>query len=56
MIIRCPKCGKITTWEENPHKPFCSKRCKILDLGAWAAEEYVIEEKEEKKDKDNNND
>jgi len=30
-------------WEGNPFRPFCSERCKMLDLGAWAKEEYRIE-------------
>lgn len=44
MLIICPTCKKRTTWEENPSRPFCSDRCRILDLGAWAAEEYRISE------------
>ncbi len=43
MNIKCPYCKKITTWEENPHRPFCSERCKMIDLGKWASDEYVIE-------------
>lgn len=27
---------------DNPWRPFCSERCKIIDLGAWASDEYVI--------------
>ncbi len=29
-------------WEGNPHKPFCSERCRLLDLGAWSSEAYRI--------------
>ncbi|GAB4390108.1 MAG: DNA gyrase inhibitor YacG [Thermodesulfovibrionales bacterium] len=46
MKIKCPVCKKLTTWEENPHRPFCSERCKMIDLGKWASEEYRIEGKE----------
>lgn len=46
MKIKCPVCKKVTTWEENPHRPFCSERCKLIDLGKWASEEYRIEGKE----------
>lgn len=46
MIITCPLCKKTTTWEENPWKPFCSERCKLIDLGKWASEEYRIEGEE----------
>ncbi len=42
MQIICPICKKKTTWEENPWRPFCSERCKLIDLGKWAMEEYKI--------------
>lgn len=42
MRIRCPVCKQLTTWEENPWRPFCSERCRLIDLGAWASEEYRI--------------
>ena len=42
MKITCPVCKNITTWEENPFRPFCSERCKLIDLGAWASGEYGI--------------
>ncbi len=47
MKIRCPICREFTTWEENPYRPFCSERCKLIDLGAWASEEYKVPVKEE---------
>jgi len=50
MKIKCPKCGTVTTWEENPWRPFCSGRCKLIDLGAWATEEYRIEAKAEEEE------
>jgi endogenous inhibitor of DNA gyrase (YacG/DUF329 family) len=35
--ISCPLCGKKNTWTpDNPSKPFCSERCKLIDLGEWA--------------------
>ncbi len=40
--IRCPVCKKVASWENNPFRPFCSERCKIMDLGKWASEEYQI--------------
>jgi hypothetical protein len=42
MKTKCPTCKKKTVWENNPYRPFCSERCKLLDLGAWAAEKYWI--------------
>jgi len=37
--ITCPTCGKPNTWHaENSFRPFCSDRCKLIDLGEWASE------------------
>lgn len=42
-VVKCPTCGKDVAWvPENKFRPFCSERCKQIDLGAWAAEKYVI--------------
>lgn len=42
-LVDCPTCGKKVTWsEQNKFRPFCSERCKQIDLGAWAEEKYVI--------------
>jgi len=41
--VRCPTCHKPSSFEaSNPYRPFCSERCQILDLGAWADEKYAI--------------
>ncbi|KTC84281.1 MULTISPECIES: DNA gyrase inhibitor YacG [Legionella] len=41
--IKCPLCGKQNTWyPENRYKPFCSDRCKLIDLGEWASETRKI--------------
>lgn len=56
MRITCPICKNETTWEENPWKPFCSERCKMIDLGKWVLEEYKIQgERAEGKDEESNN-
>ena len=39
---KCPICHRPATYEGNPHRPFCSERCKLLDFGAWANEEYAV--------------
>lgn len=39
---RCPTCRKQTTWTGNPYRPFCSERCKLVDLGNWASERYRV--------------
>lgn len=42
-IVQCPQCQKPTPWNtNNANRPFCSKRCKLIDFGAWAKEEHVI--------------
>lgn len=39
----CPGCGKSHTYSaSNPNRPFCCERCKLIDLGRWANEEYSI--------------
>jgi endogenous inhibitor of DNA gyrase (YacG/DUF329 family) len=40
--VLCPRCGEVTAWAGNPHRPFCSERCRLIDLGAWASEDYRI--------------
>ena len=43
MIVKCPTCGKPVPWgKESPYRPFCSERCKLIDLGQWASGVYVI--------------
>jgi endogenous inhibitor of DNA gyrase (YacG/DUF329 family) len=42
-ILACPACGKATAYTpSNRWRPFCSERCKLTDLGAWASESYRI--------------
>jgi len=40
--MTCPLCHKPITWEGNPWRPFCSERCQVTDLGAWATERYCV--------------
>ncbi|MDD3883969.1 MAG: DNA gyrase inhibitor YacG [Gallionella sp.] len=47
-IVRCPQCGKEMLWDTtNRYRPFCSERCKLVDLGKWASEDYRIEQPEQ---------
>ena len=40
-IVRCPACGQDSIYGPgNAYRPFCSARCKGVDLGAWASEEF----------------
>jgi len=42
MLVKCPRCGKEVEYEDNEFRPFCSERCKLIDFGAWADEEYAL--------------
>lgn len=43
LTVRCPQCGKSVQWTaESRWRPFCSERCRQLDLGAWASESYRV--------------
>ncbi|MFS2223017.1 DNA gyrase inhibitor YacG [Pantoea sp. B65] len=43
LVVKCPTCGKDVIWDElSQWRPFCSKRCQLIDLGEWAAEEKRI--------------
>jgi endogenous inhibitor of DNA gyrase (YacG/DUF329 family) len=42
-VVSCPHCGAPVEWKaENHFRPFCSERCKLMDLGAWANEQYRV--------------
>lgn len=50
-IVSCPTCGATVTWStENRWKPFCSERCKMIDLGQWATEKYRVPAEEQEPD------
>ena len=41
--VNCPTCGKPVPWRsESRWRPFCSERCRLIDLGAWAGEDHRI--------------
>jgi endogenous inhibitor of DNA gyrase (YacG/DUF329 family) len=43
MKVKCPTCQKEIEWNENnPFRPFCSERCRLIDLGDWANETHRI--------------
>jgi len=39
--LRCPSCKKLVK-RKDPDFPFCSERCRLIDLGKWASGQYVI--------------
>ncbi|GLP97469.1 DNA gyrase inhibitor YacG [Paraferrimonas sedimenticola] len=43
LTVNCPTCKAEVQWgEQSPHRPFCSDRCRLIDLGEWANESHVI--------------
>lgn len=52
-IVHCPTCGQTVEWtRDNEFRPFCSARCKLIDLGTWAAEGYAIRTEDESASED----
>jgi endogenous inhibitor of DNA gyrase (YacG/DUF329 family) len=41
--VTCPTCRAATPWQGNPHRPFCSLRCRLIDLGIWLDERYRVD-------------
>jgi endogenous inhibitor of DNA gyrase (YacG/DUF329 family) len=47
-LVNCPTCNAPVAWTAaNRWKPFCSERCKLIDLGQWATEKYRVPAKEQ---------
>jgi endogenous inhibitor of DNA gyrase (YacG/DUF329 family) len=44
LEVRCPKCGRRGNWFVTGYGPFCSERCKLIDMGQWFEEGYRISE------------
>lgn len=43
LEVKCPTCQKPVIWNSDfPFRPFCCERCKLIDLGEWAAEKHAI--------------
>ena len=40
--VSCPHCGRRHAWQGNPWRPFCSERCKLIDLGDWLTGQNAI--------------
>ena len=52
-FVSCPRCSARVAWlPANRYRPFCSERCKLFDLGAWATEQYRVPVQEEKGEPD----
>jgi uncharacterized protein len=49
-LVLCPQCQKQALFSpQNPFRPFCSERCKLIDLGEWASGAYAIAQTEDPK-------
>lgn len=52
-LVPCPQCGTQSEYSSaNPYRPFCSERCRLIDLGQWASENYRIPENNPKPEND----
>jgi endogenous inhibitor of DNA gyrase (YacG/DUF329 family) len=40
--VKCPTCRREIDWSTSPFRPFCSERCRLIDLGAWLSEKHAI--------------
>lgn len=46
-VVRCPRCGGDSLYApDNPHRPFCSERCRQIDFGAWASEQFALPQRD----------
>jgi endogenous inhibitor of DNA gyrase (YacG/DUF329 family) len=56
-VVQCPRCGKPILWDEShPWRPFCSERCRLIDLGNWATEKYRIKAEDQRDPEADKND
>jgi endogenous inhibitor of DNA gyrase (YacG/DUF329 family) len=42
LMPKCPTCARLFERQDNPWRPFCSERCKLIDFGRWADEDYRV--------------
>lgn len=48
-FVSCPRCGAEVAWlPQSSYRPFCSERCKLVDLGDWSTEKYRVPVEENK--------
>jgi uncharacterized protein len=40
--VKCPTCQRESDWQTAPFRPFCSERCRLIDLGAWLSDQRAI--------------
>jgi len=50
-IVKCPTCRRDVEWSPaSQYRPFCSERCRLIDLGAWLTEQHKIPDDETPED------
>lgn len=53
QFVKCPSCQKQVEWsEKSKFRPFCSDRCRLIDLGEWASEKNIINDQDNVINKD----
>ncbi len=51
--VPCPHCGRSVPWtDDSKWKPFCSERCRLIDLGDWLTEKHALPADEKLQDQD----
>jgi uncharacterized protein len=41
-LVKCPTCKRTLDWSSSEYRPFCSERCRLIDLGAWLSEKHAV--------------
>jgi uncharacterized protein len=41
-LVKCPTCKRTLDWSTSEYRPFCSERCRLIDLGGWLSEKHAI--------------
>lgn len=54
LQVKCPQCGGVFSYYESEFRPFCTERCKMVDLGHWFEESYRVPTKEKAPTDQNN--
>ena len=52
-MVKCPTCRRPVEWsEQSAYRPFCSERCRLIDLGAWLTEQHKIPDEDAARSED----
>jgi endogenous inhibitor of DNA gyrase (YacG/DUF329 family) len=53
LTVQCPTCQKAVLWlPENEYRPFCCARCRLIDLGQWADEQFTLPQERQESELD----